>query len=99
MGALNVRLDPGIEAFLDRVARETGRTRSEVVREALETVRRQGARPAELPPAKAMAGLIGCWDSGGMALSARTGEAFARLLKERKHERRTRRRRTARRAD
>ena len=29
-----------------------------------------------------MAGLIGCWESGGARLSERTGERFARLLQE-----------------
>jgi len=40
-----------------------------------------------------MAGLIGCWDSGGARLSERTGERFARLLQEEKHPERTARRR------
>lgn len=33
--AITIRLDPGLEEMLDRVCRETGRSRSEVVREAL----------------------------------------------------------------
>ena len=33
--AVTIRLDPGLEELLDRVCRETGRSRSEVVREAL----------------------------------------------------------------
>ncbi|MGH9380001.1 MAG: ribbon-helix-helix protein, CopG family [Thermoanaerobaculia bacterium] len=33
--AVTVRLDPSIEEMLDRVCRDTGRSRSEVVREAL----------------------------------------------------------------
>lgn len=32
---LTVRLDPRLEAMLERVCRDTGRSRSEVVREAL----------------------------------------------------------------
>lgn len=99
MSVLNVRIDPQIEAFLARVARQSGRTKSEVVRDALETLRARSAGAVLPSPAETMAGLIGCWDSGGMRLSERTGERFARLLQERNHARRTGRRRPARRAD
>jgi predicted transcriptional regulator len=34
-GPLTIRLDPRLERMLDRVCRATGRSRSEVVREAL----------------------------------------------------------------
>jgi hypothetical protein len=98
MSTLNVRVDPETAAFLDRVARQTGRTKSEVVRHALESLRRQGARPSPAPPAETMAHLIGCWDSGGMHLSERTGARFAQLLEGKRHDRRTGRRRAARRA-
>lgn len=33
--AVTIRLDPSLEEMLDRVCRDTGRSRSEVVREAL----------------------------------------------------------------
>ena len=33
--AITIRLDPGLEKLLDRVSRQTGRTRSDLVREAL----------------------------------------------------------------
>jgi Arc/MetJ-type ribon-helix-helix transcriptional regulator len=99
MSELNVRIDPEMAALLERVAQQTGRTKSEVVREALETLRTRGAHGAAKPPAKTMARLIGCWDSGGARLSERTGERFAQLLQERKHVQRTDRRRPARRAD
>ncbi len=33
--AVTIRLDPELEELLDRVCRDTGRSRSEVVREAL----------------------------------------------------------------
>ena len=98
MSALNVRVDPGTASFLDRVARETGRTKSEVVRQALENLREQTARRAPVPPASAMAHILGCWDSGGMQLSERTGERFAQLLREKSNDHRIGRRRAARRA-
>lgn len=34
-GAVTIRLDPSLEEMLDRVCRDTGRSRSEMVREAL----------------------------------------------------------------
>lgn len=36
MGTLTIRLDPKLEKALGRVARSTGRTKSEIAREALE---------------------------------------------------------------
>ena len=99
MAALNVRIDLATGAFLDLIARETGRSKSDVVREALAAMRDQIARPIALPPAEAMAHLIGCRDSGGSHLSERTGERFARLLQEKHHGHRTNRRRTVGRVD
>ena len=97
MSELNVRIDPEMAALLERVARQTGRTKSEVVRDALEMLRARGGEGAVKPPAETMAGLIGCWDSGGAWLSERTGEQFTRLLQEGKHAQRNGRRRPARR--
>ena len=98
MGALNVRIDPQTAAFLERVARERGVTKSEVVRQALATLRAQDARPSRKTPYELMAHLIGSGDSGGMNLSERTGERFAQMLQENKNANRTRRRRSTRRA-
>jgi Arc/MetJ-type ribon-helix-helix transcriptional regulator len=99
VSALNVRIDPGTAVFLERLARESGRSRSEVVREALETLRSQSARRKAAPPAEAMAHLIGCWDSGGKRLSERTGEHFAQMLRGKTNGRHAGRRRSAGRPD
>lgn len=99
MAELNVRIDSEMAAFLERVARQTGRSKSEVVRDALEALVTRRARGGATPPAETMANLIGCWDSGGARLSERTGERFAQLLQEIKHAQRTSRRRPARRTD
>lgn len=99
MSALSVRVDPSTAAFLDRLARESGRNKSDVVREALEALRKRGARRAAVPPAEAMAHLIGCWDSGGKRLSERTGERFAQLLREKSNGHHASRRRSAGRSD
>ena len=68
---------------------------SEVVRQALATLRERQARPSVAPLSLAIAHLIGSGDSGGMQLSERTGERFARMLLED----RKRRRRSSRSAD
>jgi Arc/MetJ-type ribon-helix-helix transcriptional regulator len=99
MAELNVRIDSEMAAFLERVARQTGRTKSEVVRDALEALVAHRGRDTATRPAESMANLIGCWDSSGARLSERTGERFAQLLQEGKHAQRTGRRRPARRAD
>ena len=90
MATLNVRVDPETAAFLERLSRQTGRTKSEVVRDALESLRRHGARRAPASPAQTVAHLLGCWDSGGRRLSERTGARFARLLKDKERDHRTR---------
>jgi Ribbon-helix-helix protein, copG family len=99
VAALNIRIDAETAAFLDRMARERGLTKSEVVRQALATLRKQKTRAVNATPFERMAHLIGSGDSGGMNLSERTGERFARMLQENKNANRTRRRRSTRRAD
>jgi Arc/MetJ-type ribon-helix-helix transcriptional regulator len=84
VSALNVRIDPQTAAFLERVARERGLTKSEVVRLALATLRDQRPKAKAATSFERMAHLIGSWDSGGMRLSERTGEKFARMLQEKK---------------
>jgi hypothetical protein len=84
MGTLTVILDPETEAILKRLARQSGNTKSEVVRKALLSLhKRQSRRTGQLRPFDLVEDVIGCWDSGGLGLSQRTGERFAKLLKER----------------
>ena len=99
MRALNLRVDAETAAFLERLARQTGRTKSEIMREALEVFRNKETQPETAAPAKVMARLIGCWDSGGMKLSKHTGERFGRFLQEIGNDHRTGGRRTVRRTD
>lgn len=88
---LSVRLDPGTEKLVERLARQRGQTKSEVIRDALRNLAEpdKGAdgkkRPYDL-----VAHLIGCVDSGGANLSERTGEKFAKLLREKADARRSR---------
>ena len=88
-----VRLDAQTLAVMRRLTRSTGRTKSQVIRDA---IRRLGVGEApELPGSayEAMEHRLGCWDSGGARLSERTGQAFtARLRAQRGRKRKSPRR-------
>jgi Ribbon-helix-helix protein, copG family len=87
--ALSVRLDPGTERLVERLARKRKQTKSEVIRDALGVLAEQEKgldgkkRPYEL-----IAHLIGCVRGGPRDLSVRTGEKFAQLLAEKRKRRR-----------
>ncbi|MGH7815357.1 MAG: ribbon-helix-helix protein, CopG family [Candidatus Binataceae bacterium] len=80
MEPLNVRIDSKTAAIIDRVARRNRLSKSEVVRSALTTLGERESRSSTAHPSQSMAHVIGCWDSGGLRLSERAGEQFARLL-------------------
>lgn len=90
MAVLAVRLDSQSEAVLEKLVRETGHTKSELVREALTDFSRRksgvksGRRPYDL-----MKDGIGIWRSGGLNLSENTGDRFYEMLVA-DHERETR---------
>ena len=75
-------------ALVKRVARERGLSKSEVVRMALATFRKQYEQSSGVPLSVALAHLIGSGDSGGMNPSERTGERFAQMLQEERKRRR-----------
>jgi hypothetical protein len=85
---MNIRIDARAAALLERVARERGLSKSEVLRQALATLHDRRPRHTAVAPSVAVAHLIGSGDSGGMQLSKRTGERFARLLQENRKRRR-----------
>ena len=73
----SIRLDFETSSLLDRLARDRGTTRSEIIREAIRLL----PRPSELDPTDPTAydrlvPFIGCVDSGGSNRSARAGEGF-----------------------
>lgn len=93
-----VRLDTECEAILKRLVRQTGHTKSKLVREALaDYARRKSSETGEVRPYELMKDGIGIWDSGIGNLSERTGEKFTQMLLQEKRARDTRGRRTARR--
>lgn len=81
----SVRLDARTESLVSRLARKTGRTKSEVIRDA---IRKVAEIEADLEPARTfyedIAHLIGCVKGGPPGLSERTGERLRQLLQERR---------------
>jgi hypothetical protein len=88
---MSLRLDADTERLVRRLARSRGQTKSEVLREAVRALTREQSAPRSGPTLHdAIAHHIGCFDSGGMNLSARTGRRFTALLAERTRGRRSR---------
>ena len=100
MATFSIRLDDKTASSLGRVAGQTGKTKSEIVREALTAyVERVDTELAAKTPYERAKHLSGLWDSGGMQLSTDGGKKVARMLLEEKDaRRRADRRRAARRA-
>ena len=80
-----VRLDPNLEADLERLAQERGQSKSEVIRDAIERLvhtendSAKGASALQL-----LKPWVGIADSGGRQLSRDTGKRFRELLEERR---------------
>ncbi|HEV8672732.1 MAG TPA: ribbon-helix-helix protein, CopG family [Methylomirabilota bacterium] len=84
----SVRLDAKTEGLVNRLVRQSGRTKSEVIRDAIRLLAETQARQGRAGPLyQRIAHLIGVADSGGAKLSERTGERFRQLLLERARER------------
>ena len=82
-----VRLDPATRATLERLARQRGQTRSEVIRDAIGHLADEGQEGS--PSAyERLQPFIGIADSGGRQLSRETGRRFRELLDEKRHARR-----------
>ncbi|MBI2218054.1 MAG: CopG family transcriptional regulator [Candidatus Rokubacteria bacterium] len=88
----SVRLDAKTEILVTRLARKTGRTKSQVIRDAIARLAEDGdgAEKRAKTPYEAMKHLIGIADSGGANLSERTGEKFTARLREQARARRSR---------
>ena len=86
---LSVRLDTETERLVEKLARKTGQTKSEIVREAIGVIARQerGA-DGKKRPYGLIAHLIGCVSGGPPDLSVHTGEKFRQLLIGRRKKRR-----------
>lgn len=87
--ALSVRLDPGTEKLVERLAPQRGQSKSEVIRDAIGILAKdETGADGKKRPYDLVAHLIACVRGGPPDLSVRTGEKFARLLMERRKRRR-----------
>lgn len=82
---LTVRVDLKTERMLERLARQRGRTKSEVMRDAINVLAKsvEAQEEAEHPYEK-VRDLIGCVHGGPTDLSVRTGDAFRQVLARRR---------------
>lgn len=89
---ISVRLDDRTERAVRRLAKQGGRTKSDVIREAIATLEEQQKPPSAVATTAydRLAHLIGGAGSGGRDLSEATGETFRRLLGLKHRARRTR---------
>ena len=79
-----VRLDPETESLIKRLAKKTGRTKSQVIRDAIRALAKsEDGGISARGPYEAFSHVIGCASGGPPDLSERTGEKFSRLLKAR----------------
>jgi hypothetical protein len=77
----SVRMDPETERLLERLARERGSTKSQVVRDAVRLAAgRRRRRPRAESPYDSFRGVIGSVRGGPPDLSERTGKRFRQLL-------------------
>jgi predicted transcriptional regulator len=88
---LSIRLEQDLVNSLTKIAVQSQRTVSDVVREALEQyVIDRPAMEGTVTPYERLAHIIGRIDSGGARRSVGTGRAFTALLRERRRARRAR---------
>jgi hypothetical protein len=77
----SVRLDTKTERIVERLARQKGQTKSQVIREAIAfAATRETRRPDPRKPYEAIKHLIGIAHGGPPDLSERTGEKFTQML-------------------
>jgi hypothetical protein len=82
---VSFRLPSTTRSRLLKLVRQTGKTQSALIREALDLLARESAREAESKgPYDAIAHLIGCVRGGPPDLSTNTGAHFRRLLQARR---------------
>ncbi len=86
--ATSVRMDPQTERLLDQLARESGLSKSQVIRDAVRLAARKPRSSERAPrPYEAFRGILGSVRGGPPDLSERTGTTFRRLLASRRAER------------
>ena len=83
----SVRLDAKTEKILERLAKQKSQTKSEVIREAIETLaERQHSSSRSVSAFEAIEDLVGCVRGGPADLSIDTGRKFRDLLRNKHKE-------------
>ena len=79
----SVRLEPETERLLERLAKQKSRTKSEVIREAIETLAERESKPGRKENSyEKIRDLVGCVRGGPEDLSCETGRRFRDALKK-----------------
>lgn len=82
---LTVRVDVKTERLIQRLARKRGRSKSEVIRDAIGVLAREIQEQEETErPFETIRDLIGSIHGGPPGLSVRTGEQFRRMVQARR---------------
>lgn len=81
---LTVRVDPKTERLIQRLARKRGRSKSEVIRDAIDILAKRAQEQERTErPFEAVRDLIGSVRGGPSNLSEKTGDRFRRMLLDR----------------
>lgn len=86
---MSIRLDAKTTQLVERLARRSRRTKSDLVRAAI-TSYAEAEEAGSGNLLDAIRHLVGSVDTGGANLSERTGDRFAKLLREKQRARRSR---------
>ena len=85
----SVRLDTQTEALIRRLTREQKRSKSDIIRDALQMLAHtESEQKTGRTHYETVKHLIGISDSGGQHLSQQTGKRFTEQLLRKRHERR-----------
>ena len=88
MATLSVRIAAQTASAMDRIIARTGKSKSEVVRDAIANYVAKIENSRNERPYDKLAPYIGSIDSGGMQLSTNTGRRVAEMLQKEWDERR-----------
>jgi hypothetical protein len=81
---LTVRVDQKTERLIQRLARKRGRSKSEVIRDAIDILAKRAQEQEQTErPYEAVRDLIGSVRGGPCDLSEQTGDRFRRMLQGR----------------
>ena len=75
-----------MEGFVNRLAKQRGVTKSEVIRGAIRQIADENGGTTLIRPYEAMSHFIGCSRGGPPDLSEQTGQKFQEILRDRRRQ-------------